>query len=276
MDFDGVFTMAIHSISQPAPALFSSVLCYLPLADEVLPALKQGVIPLRSLPDAELPWLNAPTVSVATGVSERDYENYLRDAYQRLPSSLMGLLTWEQFVQQAATKRPQIERELRHRHRANTVTTQAHDWFVQRFMTDPYSLAAWQQTAVAFASIWLAIDAQAWPQATLQSVQYGLPAPPSFPQRIGYDPEGNRHLNEQRLAVERTQVRHIIHRQGRSFGLLRLPPNALRAVLLGSELNAAFKADFIHFWRGDFRYQRIPLFEMTWIDGELGWSELMR
>ncbi|MBE0482954.1 MAG: hypothetical protein IBX52_05570 [Bacterioplanes sp.] len=254
-------------------AVLASATCYLPLTADVLPTLKRGVVPLQPMPWSALPWLTATVRSESVDIREEDYQEYLRMAYQRLPATVAGLLTFEQFAQQAAQKRSEIEEELR-RHRSVTMSSSpSDDWFVQRFFPDPCSLSAWQQTALGFASVWLAINEKDWPQARIQEVLYGVSAPASFPQRAYYDPVDNRHLEERRITLQRSHAQRVVSIRGQERALLRLPPKAIRGVLLGSELSADFNAEFVRFWRSDFRYQRIPVLAMVWDNGQLTWRE---
>lgn len=266
--------MTLNSRIDVAEGVFTSATCYLPLAMDMVPALKKGMVPLSALPWSVLPWLTATEQRSHLEISEEDYQQYLLVAYQRLPANLAGLLSFEQFVQQAAHKRAQIEEELRQHRVASVPQSSPQDWFVQRVFSDPYSMPAWQQAAWAFASIWLAIDERAWPQAELQDVLYGVAPPSAYPQRIYYDPEGNQALSERRLVLNRSQVNRVIRVHDHDWALLRLPPNAIRGVLLGSEITPSARTAFVQFWRSDFRYQRIPLLSMVWKNAQIHWDRV--
>ncbi len=259
--------------SMSADAVFAASTCYLPLTYNSLALLKKGVIPLFTLPAPALPWLTVSEQQDSVAIGEEEYQQYLQLAYQRLPANVAGLLTFAQFVQQAAVKRAQIEDELRQRRMTSMPPSMPQEWFIQRLFSDPYSVPAWQQSGLGFASIWLAIDEQAWPQVAPQPVQYGVAPSSSWPQRLYYDPERNRHLAERRVSVTRSQAHRIVRIQDQEWALLRLPPNAIRGVLFGSALSDVWQAQFVQFWRSDFRYQRVPLLSMLWENGELHWSD---
>lgn len=245
--------------------LMPAGLVYLPLHKEALPLLKKGVIPLRSGANIDLPWLlgtgaNAPENQVF--ISESDYQEHLQQEYRRLPANLQSLLTLEVFLRQAEAKRADIEAALlaKRQELAQKELGCAEDWFVQRFFSDPYSILAWQQRG--FASIWLGIDANQWPQALLHPVRYRDSLPQEWHERFTCDLLEMRPLQEQRLMLAQAEAPVQIRIAGLAHALVRLPPKALRIILLGAQIAPDYSARFLAYWQQDFRYQRIPVAHM--------------
>lgn len=240
-------------------------LVYLPLHKEALPLLKRGVIPLRSGENIDLPWLcgtGAYPPEKSLFVTEKDYTQHLQQEYQRLPDSLKALLTLEVFLRQAEAKRADIEAALlaKRQELAKKAVGCAKDWFVQRFFVDPYSVLAWQQRG--FSSIWLGIDASQWPQAQLLAVRYRDSLPLEWSERFTCDVPELSSLHEQRLLLACTQAESQLKVAGETQALVRLPPKALRVVLLGAHVSPDYLARMWAYWRQDFRYQRIPMAQM--------------
>lgn len=89
-----------HSPVAPLPAHWR----YLPLAAEALTLLKRGVVAVPEVKRWPLPWLQSATRTMPSAVPEEDYQDYLQQAYARLPANVAGLLTFEQFAAQAQAK----------------------------------------------------------------------------------------------------------------------------------------------------------------------------
>lgn len=240
-------------------------LVYLPLADEVIPLLKRAVIPLTApeedlLPGYPLLPRQAPAVQVA------DYQAHMEAEYQRLPESLRGLLTLETFLRQAESKRGDIEQQLlaRAERSVQQASGDIADWVWQSFYTDSSDALAWSLSG--YDRVWLGIDPQQWPEATLEPVSYDSRWPDSFPQRLLSDAPTRAGLQQQRLLLARAAAGTSIRVGGRQQWLLRLPPKALRVFLLGAALPQPLSGRLRQFLSQDFRYQRIPLATMT-VDG---------
>ncbi|QQD23052.1 hypothetical protein GJQ55_00550 [Venatoribacter cucullus] len=252
-----------------------SGLVFLPLGEEALPLLKRGVVPLLCPADSGLPWFvrAAEKAQAPARIDDAAYLAHLQREYQRLPDSLRGLLTQEVFIQQAEKKRADIEAALLAQQQAQAVqdTGNPEDWLLQRFYTDPFSLLAWQQGG-GLKTLWLGIDASQWPEAALQSVEYRPSLPAAYPQRLWAESPVLAPLQEQRLVLARADAGRLVEVAGRTQGLLRLPPVALRCVLLGAEMRPAFVASFRQFWQQDFRYQRMPLARMQLQSDRYGWD----
>ncbi len=237
-------------------------LMFLSLGREVLPLLKRGVIPLSLATQAGLVWYQAKSIKQKTTtvrVSEQEYLAHLRQEYVRLPSSLQSLFTEEAFIEQAEPKRMAIEAALVEfrKQQSNVQQGQPEDWLLQRFYTNPYSTVSWHQTG--FNKVWLGIDAAQWPQAEVVKVRYGTTLPASYPERLLADSYENAGLAEQRLVIARTEIETMVELADKQQGLLRLPPKALRCVLMGATTTQSFRQAFVSYWRQDFRYQRIPV-----------------
>ncbi len=250
-------------------------LVFLPLGEEALPLLKRGVVPLLCPADSGLPWFvrAAEKAQAPARIDDAVYLAHLQREYQRLPDSLRGLLTQEVFIQQAEKKRADIEAALLAQKQAQAVqdTGNPEDWLLQRLFTDPFSLLAWQQRG-GLKTLWLGIDAGQWPEASVQAVEYRPSLPAAYPQRLWAESPALAPLQEQRLILPRTAVERLVAVAGRTQGLLRLPPVALRCVLLGADLRPAFVASFRQFWQQDFRYQRTPLAQMQFHSDRYGWD----
>ncbi len=261
-----------HSSSTP----LSSNWRYLPLSVEALTLLKRGVVALPEVKRWQLPWLQSSSDIAPAAVAEQDYQDYLQQSYERLPANVGGVLTFEQFAAQAEAKRADIEAHLRQQRQAEQAQQQgsANDWLLQRFFADALDPLAWHQHEQGFACVWLALDPELWPQAELQPVQYHPQRTLSYPGALLVDPPAFAPLQEQRVLLEREQAPKLIEIQGMTSGLLRLPPKAIRALLLGSHYPQALRQSLLEFWYGDFRYQRIPIYRMHWPGGHTGFSFL--
>ena len=259
----------------PEPLILPSGLVYLPLGEEVLPLLKRGVVPLYAPTDSGLPWFAAAAPSLVKGparASDADYLAHLQQEYERLPDTLRGLLTLEVFIRQADRKRADIEAALlaQRQLQVQEAVGDPGDWLMQRFFPDAGSLLAWQQGG-GLNRVWLGIDVSQWPQASLQAVSYQGRQPAAYPQRLLCDAPDMAALQEWRLVQAVAETERLIQVGGRQQGLLRLPPKALRCLLLGAELRPAFRTALQAFWRQDFRYQRTPLAGMVISPDEYGW-----
>ncbi|MFY9178410.1 MAG: hypothetical protein WAO12_01365 [Venatoribacter sp.] len=249
-------------------------LIYLSLGEEALPLLKKGVIPVPQANHQKLPWyLFASTNDTAeAGVADEEYLSYLKGEYQRLPENLRGLFTEEAFITQAESKRLEIEKALTQQQQEQNQLAAGNmeDWLLQRFFSDAYSFLAWQQ--LGFQRVWLGIDAGQWPQVDVQPVNYQRVMPAQYPERLLCDAKENAGLAEQRLLLPTSKAGKKITIAQQNYGLIRLPPKALRCVLFGIEWQAAQRDAFAHYWRTDFRYQRIPLAQMHANARQLGWQ----
>lgn len=255
-------------------------LVFLSLGKEALPLLKRGVIPLSLATQAGLVWYQTSSTKkkpTTTRVSEQEYLTHLHQEYARLPENLQSLFTAEAFIQQAEPKRAEIEAALfEFRQQQSTLQLgQPEDWLLQRFYTQPHSALAWQQTG--FNKVWLGIDAALWPQVqtettTLREVRYVTTQPASYPERLFADSSENSALAEQRLIMPRAEIESLLTLNDKKQGLLRLPPIALRCVLMGASTTQQFRQSFISYWRQDFRYQRIPVALMQLQADQFAWQ----
>ena len=242
---------------------------YLAMAEEAITLLKQGVIAVPEISRWPLPWFTSLSESNAGGVSEQAYQSYLQQAYDKLPAAVASLLTFEQFCHQANSKRAEIEAQLQQYSDQQQRQQQGsyQNWMLQRLYSQPDNMAAWQQHEHGLASIWLAVEPNNWPQVELHPVQYQAQSSLAYPQRLLVDPPDNQCLGEYRLLLQRQQQEKCIQVQGIDNALIRLPPNAIRALLIGSAVSSSGQQELLDFWYGDFRYQRIPVFKMRWQGG---------
>lgn len=249
-------------------------LIFLSLGKEALPLLKRGVIPLSLATQAGLVWYQAKSTKqkpTTARVSEQEYLTHLRQEYARLPENLKSLFTEEAFIEQAEPKRMAIEAALVEfrQQQSNIQQGQPEDWMLQRFYTNPYSTLSWQQ--LGFNRVWLGIDVAQWPQAAVEEVRYGTTLPASYPERLLTDSSEYSALVEHRLVMARAEVETLVTLADKPQGLLRLPPKALRCVLMGATTTKSFRQAFVSYWRQDFRYQRIPVALMQLHADQFGW-----
>lgn len=241
---------------------------YLALGAEILPLLKRGFLPLSLLSVTKPPWLCKPAVAVPGSVPEKDYIAHMQREYDRLPASLAGLISFDHFLQQAQGKRGAIEKALL----ANmTIATQREqvadgEWLLQDFYTQPYSSLAWLHSAQGLGAVWLALDAGHL-SGDVKPVDYRSGKAPRYQEQLWSAPADLAPLAQQRLLMEKAQIDKFIQLAGKEYGLMRLPPKAIKAALLGGEVT--FRDEFIAFWQQDFRYQRTPLLGMNWDAGEM-------
>ncbi len=243
--------------------------CYLPLGAEIIHCLKWGMLPLRQ-PDK--PWMQLPPPP-PMAISEADYLNHMQREYERLNPGIQGLLSFEQFLQQAQTKRPQIEQALR-QHKTQQYKTQQsarqegpNDWCYQHFYPDPNSLLAWQQQGTGFSRIWLALEPEQLPY-DIKPLHYRDDVPARYRERLGSAPLSCATLQQSGLVMPVSELAKQITVQGVAMNLLKLPPKAVKGVLLGMNCPADQVKQLTHFWRSDMRYQRKPLSQMIWPKGE--------
>ncbi|MCD8522299.1 MAG: hypothetical protein LRY66_08930 [Saccharospirillaceae bacterium] len=255
-----------------------SELVYLPLGEEAIPLLKRGFIPLLPAAASGLPWLLPPPAQAALQrISAADYYAHMHAEYGRLPDNLRSLISQEDFLRQAEGKRADIEAALvaQRKARAEEDSGKPEDWLLQRFFSDPYCPLAWHHGA-GFGGIWLGIDPEQWPDAIFHPVSYQIQRAPRLPDSLYCDPPNHSPLAEQRLICAVTTVDKSVQVGNQRQGLLRLPPKALRVLLLGALISRRFEQNLLQFWRQDFRYQRIPLAQMQFSNRELGWEYQLR
>ena len=251
-------------------------LSYLPLSEEAIPLLKRGVLPLTAPEDSVLPGYLAPAGAAHQQVSREDYLAHLQAEYGRLPATLKSLLTVEAFIQQAESKRADIEAALLRRQEAAAEQQcgSPAEWLWQSFYTDPGCALAWSHSG--FRTLWLGIDARLWEGASLSPVQYEERWPLSWPERLLCDAPARAGLAQQRLLCARSAVEKSVLVGGRRQWLLRLPPKALRVVLIGAGMEEPFRRRLQAFLKQDFRYQRIPLAEMQLQPQGMSWQFQLR
>lgn len=253
-------------------------LVYLPLGEEAIPLLKRGFIPLLPATASGLPWLLPPPAQAAPlRIAAEDYLTHMHAEYERLPDNLRSLISRDDFLRQAESKRADIEAALvaQRKARAEEDIGKPEDWLLQRFFSDPYCPLAWQQTG-GFHGIWLGVDPQQWPDAQFQPVSYQTSRALRLPDSLCCDPAGQAPLAEQRLICARESVDKSIQVGQQRQWLLRLPPKALRVVLLGAQIPRRFEQGLLQFWQQDFRYQRIPLAQMRFNSRDLSWEYQLR
>ena len=246
---------------------------YLALGAEAIPLLKRGFLPLQPLSVDYAPWLLQPAPQVRTQVSEKEYLAHMEREFGKLPDSLKGLLNFDQFLQQAQSKRREIEAAIR---KTSDLQQQAKQpdpsvWLQQSFYSQPYQSLSWQHNHNGYGAIWLAID-RTQLEAQILPVSYRDDQPARYSERLMSAPMDQAPLQQYRLLLQKDQLDKFIDLDGRQQGLLRLPPKALKAALLGAQVSAALKSEFCDFWRMDFRYQRSILAQMVWPTGEYRFS----
>lgn len=249
-------------------------LVFLSLGKEALPLLKRGVVPVTLATESGLVWYQAQSTRQKPStarVTEEEYLAHLRQEYARLPKNLQSLFSEDAFIQQAEPKRMAIEAALveRQQQRQSIEQGQPQDWLLQRFYTDPYSALCWQQ--FGYNRLWVGIDPAQWPQAEVQPVRYSTILPATYPERLLVDSNENTAFGEQRLVMPRTAIKSWVELADKRQGLLRLPPRALRCVLMGATTTQSFRQAFISYWRQDFRYQRIPVALMQLQADQFAW-----
>lgn len=248
-----------------------SELVYLSLGEEAIPLLKRGFIPLLPATASGLAWLIPPQgQDVQLQISTEDYLAHMQAEYERLPDTLRGLICYADFLHQAESKRAEIESALviRRKAQAEEDSGRPEDWLLQRFFTDPYCPLAWSYGA-GFSGLWLGIDPQQWPDVIFRPVSYQVQRTPRLPDSLCSDPPHLAVLAEQRLICTRESVDKSVQVGQQRQWLLRLPPKALRMLLLGAQISPRFKQNLLQFWQQDFRYQRIPLVQMRFNNHDL-------
>ncbi|ASP38023.1 hypothetical protein CHH28_04710 [Bacterioplanes sanyensis] len=242
---------------------------YLACGEELIFLLKRGVIAVPEARSWSLAWHQQQATEDAAAVSEDDFQSYLQRAYENLPPSVASLLTLEQFQAQAESKRAEIESQLAQQRQVKTAQQlgQLEDWLMQRFFCRADNALAWMQHPAGLQAVWLALDPAAWPQAELQPVVYQTQATRLYPPTLLVDPPEYQTLGEYRLLLNRHQQDKCVTVAGVDNALVRIPPKAIRALVLGSDVTEAAKQTLLDFWRSDFRYQRTPVQQMQWRAG---------
>ncbi len=244
---------------------------YLPLKDEVVTLLKKGFVPLSAPEETSLPGYR-PLRPDSVRVTDEQYTIYMRNSYAQLPGQLAGLLSFDAFLQQAEPKRKDIERAISvaAEQRQQQDTGQPQDWLWLTMFRDPDSALAW--SVAGFDSVWLAIDEQRWAGADVQPIQYTEHWPASFPQRLLFDSPQRAALMQGRVVLPRESVPISVEVAGQRHWLLRIPPNAIRRILIGSGVSNRLRTELGAMLRQDFRYQRIPVATMQAADIGMRWQ----
>lgn len=242
---------------------------YLALGADAIPLLKRGFLPLQPLSMEYAPWWLQPAPIAQTSISEKEYLAHMEREFGKLPDSLKGLLDFEQFLQQAQPKRCDIEAAIR---KTNDLRQQAKQpdasaWLQQSFYSLPYHSLSWQHHRSGYGAIWLAID-HTQLSAQISPVRYRIDQPARYSERLMSAPMDQEPLQQYRLLLQKNQLDRFIDLNGCRHGLLRLPPKAVKAALLGAQVSQTLKSEFCDFWRMDFRYQRSILAQMKWSPGD--------
>ena len=253
---------------------FPKNLVYMPVSMSALPLLKRAAIPLLNPEHADYPWISPLAKKIkmrAERVSQKDYEQHLRQEYERLPSTLSGLLSVEQFMAQAEKKRSAIEAALiKHRQGLQEQQGQAKDWLIQHVYPDPYSLAAWQKSG--WNRVWLGFDAKQWPEMSLHPVTYSAHLAPSFPQRLLSAPVEQVNEAEQRLIVSADQIQRFVTIKHQEYALMDFPKEALKVLAFGCLTSQKIQQDFYTYWCTDLRFKHIPLVRMYLHPEQYSWQ----
>lgn len=247
------------------PKVLTQPVCYLPLAAEIIPLLKRGYLPVRQ-PDQ--PWMLLPEVERQATVPESQYLSHMQREYQRLAEGLRSLLSFEQFLQQAQSKRSQIEQALL-KYQQQQIAAQQPDpaqWRYQHFYSEPLSLVAWHY-AGGLGRAWLALDAAKLP-FDVMAVSYCSEAPVTYRQRLASAPEGLASLQQQCVVMAGSDSEKQLTIDGRSLSLVKLPASAVKGVIIGAAMDPTFRRQLIDTWCADMRYQRSELMQMHWTRGD--------
>lgn len=246
---------------------------YLALGAEAIPLLKRGFLPVKPLSAEYAPWLLQPAPQIRSQVSETDYLSHMEREFSKLPESLKGLLSFDQFLKQAQSKRVEIEAAIWQTHELQQQAKQPDPsaWLQQSFYSQPYQSLSWCHSSGGYGAIWLAID-RAQLDAPILPVVYGDEPPARYAERLMSAPLDQAPLQQYRLLLQKDQLDKFVDLDGRRQGLLRLPPKALKAALFGTQVSAPLKSAFCDFWRMDFRYQRSILAQMVWRAGDYSFS----
>ena len=244
---------------------------YLPLKDGVVTLLKKGFVPLSAPEETSLPGYRSLKPG-GVQVTDEQYLRHMRNSYAQLPAQLAGLLTFEAFLQQAQQKRKDIERAISAAaEQAQKLDAgQPQDWLWLTMYSDADSALAW--SVAGFDSVWLAIDEQRWPEADVQPIQYTEHWPASFPQRLLFDSPQRAALMQGRVILPRESVPTSVEVAGQRHWLLRIPPHAIRRILIGSGVSNRLRTELGAMLRQDFRYQRIPVATMQAADIGMRWQ----
>lgn len=244
---------------------------FLYLHPRQLDVLRHARLHLTAVADQDDPWQNNARMiqRQSVRISEDEFQQELQRQFKALPASLKGLMSWEDFRQEAQKKRPKIEAQMRKGRQGKPVVLpnpQAYQSLAWgRFFSRPDNPLLWERHADQHRGLVLELDT-AFPgfnskKQVLRPVVYGQPRPQAdhpmkpFP-ALFHRPAEYAAEEEVRLVRPLDEARDSKPlSNGQLVHFYPFPPRALMSVTLGVNADAELREQVVRILNYDMKYK---------------------
>ena len=233
--------------------------------------------------------INRPSVRKApeqTPISREEFQAELRRQYAALPAHMQSLVTEEYFCEQAAKKRPAIEKQMRQRQQPKTKKLpdpkKLESLALCRFFKAPDNPVLWERYGDNYKGFVVELDGghsyfmhpkhKEQPQI-LRPVTYSDERPSvkarvqPFPS-LFYRGEGWRSEDEVRLVRPKEAADKVAVAGGSEFFLFQFPPGLVKQVIVGCNASAEDRQQMKQLLSVDMRYKKVQQANL-WLDPDL-------
>ncbi len=233
--------------------------------------------------------VNRPSVRKApdqTPISKEDFQAELRRQYSALPKHMQALVTEEYFCEQAAKKRPAIEKQMRQRQQPKVKKLpdpkKLQSLALCRFFKAPDNPVLWERYGDNYKGFVIELDGghsyfmhpkhKEQPQV-LRPVIYSNERPSvkarvqPFPS-LFYRGEGWSSEAEVRLVRPKEAADKVANASNQEFFLFNFPPGLVKKVITGCNASADDRKQLKQLLSVDLRYKKVKQANL-WLDPDL-------
>ncbi len=261
----------------------NSLYCY--LASEGLVFLKRGYLPFFAPEQMPEPWLQKNSCYQSSSepiLAAVDFSLHLQQQYQKLPSHLRDMVSFEYFEQQSQNKREQIEQSMVVQKKQQDIkpflSERVKDWRLLSLFESWHNISRWQQNAASGLGLVVEFDlAKSGFQAASYNQQaqhfsainwvghwqptddlyYLLNRPLSLASINGSSKEGSEGDVEWRLLRSLKAADRKIKLQGSERAMYRLPTRAVKRVILGYCCSQEYCQEVKSYLSKDINYRHV-------------------
>jgi len=260
---------------------------YLYLSFRHLDVLRNNRLHFSGVTECQDPFeINRPTVRKApekTPISEEDFQTELRRQYAALPAHMQGFVTEAYFCEQAALKRPAIEKQMRQRQQPKTKklpdARKLESLALCRLFKAPDNPVLWERYSDNYRGFVIELDGghsyfmhpkyNEQPQL-LRPVTYSNERPSvkarvqPFP-ALFYRGNGWSFEEEVRLVRPKETADKMAVAAGKEFFFYKFPPTVVKQVIIGCNASAEDRQQLKQLLSVDLRYKKV-LQSNLWLD----------
>lgn len=263
---------------------------YLYLSFRHLDVLRNGRLHFSDVLERQDPFeINRPVIRKApeeTPISHEDFKAELRRQYAALPEHMQALVTEAYFCEQAAKKRPAIEKQMRQKQQPKTKKlpdpAKLESLALCRLFSSPTNPLLWERYSDQYRGFVVELDAghkyfihnlfKEQPQL-LRPVVYSderpserspiQPFPSLFHRAQVWSQE-----QEHRLVRPKETADKQVLVNGKNFYFYAFPVSAVKQVIIGCNASDEDRKALSQLFSADTRYKKIPLANL-WLDPDL-------